>query len=135
MIATVMQVANALSLSAVLFVVASGFTLVFGLLRVVNLAHGDLYLLGGYIGMAAGRQRAVSVGPVVCSGTRLPPYSWPVARGQPGPWRFISAGRLHRDGRSALERQLLAGCAGRYCRHRGIRFVARPPVIGTHQRA
>jgi branched-chain amino acid transport system permease protein len=46
-----MQVANALSLSALLFVVASGFTLIFGLLRVVNLAHGALYLLGGYLGM------------------------------------------------------------------------------------
>lgn len=51
MIAVVMQVANALSLSALLFVVASGFTLIFGLLRVVNLAHGALYLLGGYLGM------------------------------------------------------------------------------------
>ena len=30
--------------------VASGFTLIFGLLRIVNLAHGALYLFGGYIG-------------------------------------------------------------------------------------
>ncbi|MEO1688554.1 MAG: branched-chain amino acid ABC transporter permease, partial [Pseudomonadota bacterium] len=30
--------------------VASGFTLIFGLMRNVNLAHGSLYLLGGYIG-------------------------------------------------------------------------------------
>lgn len=45
------QIANALSLAALLFVVASGFTLIFGLLRVVNLAHGALYLLGGYIGL------------------------------------------------------------------------------------
>ncbi|WP_397473107.1 branched-chain amino acid ABC transporter permease [Pusillimonas sp.] len=55
MIANIIQIANALSLSALLFVVASGFTLIFGLLRVVNLAHGSLYLLGGYIGMTAGR--------------------------------------------------------------------------------
>ena len=34
-----------------LFVVASGFTLIFGVLRIVNLAHGALYLLGGYIGL------------------------------------------------------------------------------------
>jgi branched-chain amino acid transport system permease protein len=32
------------------FLVASGFTLIFGLMRNVNLAHGSLYLLGGYIG-------------------------------------------------------------------------------------
>src|SRR5690625_2921814 len=39
-------------MGAVLFLVASGFTLVFGLMRVVNLAHGALYLLGGYIGLS-----------------------------------------------------------------------------------
>lgn len=47
----VLQVLNSLSFSALLFIVASGFTLIFGLLRVVNLAHGALYLLGGYIGL------------------------------------------------------------------------------------
>jgi branched-chain amino acid transport system permease protein len=30
--------------------VAAGFTLIFGLMRNVNLAHGSLYLLGGYLG-------------------------------------------------------------------------------------
>ncbi len=55
MIAYIMQTANALSLAALLFVVASGFTLIFGLLRVVNLAHGALYLLGGYLAMSAAR--------------------------------------------------------------------------------
>ncbi len=48
---TWLQVLNSLSFAALLFVVASGFTLIFGLLRVVNLAHGALYLVGGYIGM------------------------------------------------------------------------------------
>lgn len=33
------------------FVVASGFTLIFGLMRVVNMAHGAFFLLGGYIGL------------------------------------------------------------------------------------
>ena len=37
-----------LTLAGVFFVVASGFTLIFGLMRVVNMAHGSLYLLGGY---------------------------------------------------------------------------------------
>ena len=36
---------------ALYFVVASGFTLIFGLMRVVNMAHGALYLLGGYIAL------------------------------------------------------------------------------------
>ena len=42
------QFLNALTFAALLFVVASGFTLIFGLLRIVNLAHGSWYLLGGY---------------------------------------------------------------------------------------
>jgi branched-chain amino acid transport system permease protein len=42
---------NGLSLSALYFVVASGFTLIFGLMRVVNMAHGSLYLLGGYLAL------------------------------------------------------------------------------------
>lgn len=43
------QILNGLTFAALLFVVASGFTLIFGLLRIVNLSHGALYLLGGYI--------------------------------------------------------------------------------------
>ena len=35
--------------AAVYFVVASGFTLIFGLMRVVNMAHGSFFLLGAYI--------------------------------------------------------------------------------------
>jgi branched-chain amino acid transport system permease protein len=41
---------NGITLGGLYFLVASGFTLVFGLMRVVNLAHGSLYLLGAYIG-------------------------------------------------------------------------------------
>lgn len=44
-------VMNGLTHAALLFVVASGLTLAFGLMRVVNLAHGALYLVGGYIGI------------------------------------------------------------------------------------
>jgi branched-chain amino acid transport system permease protein len=46
---------NGLTLAALYFLVASGFTLVFGLMRNVNLAHGSLYLLGGYIGWEVAR--------------------------------------------------------------------------------
>ncbi len=41
---------NGVTLGGLYFLVASGFTLIFGLMRNVNLAHGSLYLLGGYIG-------------------------------------------------------------------------------------
>jgi branched-chain amino acid transport system permease protein len=40
---------NGLSLAGLYFIIAAGFTLIFGLMRVVNMAHGSLYLLGGYV--------------------------------------------------------------------------------------
>src|SRR5262245_28430323 len=46
------QLLNGATFGALLFVVASGFTLIFGLLRIVNLAHGALYLAGGYVGFS-----------------------------------------------------------------------------------
>ena len=45
---------NGITLGALYFLVASGFTLIFGLMKNVNLAHGSLYLLGGYIGFELG---------------------------------------------------------------------------------
>lgn len=45
-----LSVLNGITLGALYFLVASGFTLVFGLMRNVNLAHGSLFLLGGYVG-------------------------------------------------------------------------------------
>jgi branched-chain amino acid transport system permease protein len=45
---------NGLTLAALYFIVASGFTLVFGLMRNVNLAHGSLFLIGAYVGWIAG---------------------------------------------------------------------------------
>jgi branched-chain amino acid transport system permease protein len=47
---------NGLTLGSLYFIVASGFTLVFGLMRNVNLAHGSLYLLGGYVGFIVGER-------------------------------------------------------------------------------
>jgi branched-chain amino acid transport system permease protein len=40
---------DALTFASLLFIIASGFSLIFGLMRVVNMAHGSFYLLGGYI--------------------------------------------------------------------------------------
>ncbi|UOM34984.1 branched-chain amino acid ABC transporter permease [Acuticoccus sp. I52.16.1] len=44
---------NGITLGALYFLVASGFTLIFGLMKNVNLAHGSLYMLGGYLGYEA----------------------------------------------------------------------------------
>lgn len=48
----VLTVLNGLTFGALLFLVAAGFTLIFGLMRVLNLAHGAFYLWGGYVGYA-----------------------------------------------------------------------------------
>lgn len=41
---------NGITYASLLFVIATGFTLIFGLLRVVNLSHGVFYILGAYVG-------------------------------------------------------------------------------------
>jgi branched-chain amino acid transport system permease protein len=43
------NVLNGLSFGALLFLLSSGFTLAFGLMKVVNIAHGSFYMLGAYI--------------------------------------------------------------------------------------
>jgi branched-chain amino acid transport system permease protein len=47
---TTMFIINGLTQAALLFVLGSGLTLAFGLMKIVNLSHGAFYLLGGYIG-------------------------------------------------------------------------------------
>ena len=53
---TLFQIFNGLTFAALLFLVASGFTLIFGLMRIVNLAHGAMYLMGGYVAYAVATQ-------------------------------------------------------------------------------
>lgn len=46
------QVLNGVSLGMLLFLLAAGLSLIFGLMKIINLAHGSYYLLGGYIGLS-----------------------------------------------------------------------------------
>jgi len=48
----VAQTFNGLSYGALLFLLASGLSLIFGVMRIVNLAHGSYFMLGGYIGLS-----------------------------------------------------------------------------------
>ncbi len=53
----VVQTLNSIAFGGLLFLLAAGFSLIFGLLRVPNLAHGALFMLGAYVGatlLAAG---------------------------------------------------------------------------------
>ena len=47
-----MSLLNGLTLAALLFITASGLTLSFSLMRVVNLTHGAFYMAGGFIGVS-----------------------------------------------------------------------------------
>jgi branched-subunit amino acid ABC-type transport system permease component len=46
------QALNGLSYGALLFLLSVGLTLIFGMLDIVNLAHGSFYMLGAYAGLA-----------------------------------------------------------------------------------
>jgi len=48
----VIQTLNSLALGGLLFLLASGFSLIFGLMRIANLTHGALFMLGAYFGVA-----------------------------------------------------------------------------------
>ena len=48
----VIQVFNGVSYGALLFLVGSGLSLIFGVMRIVNLAHGSYFMLGGYIALS-----------------------------------------------------------------------------------
>lgn len=48
----VIQIFNGISYGALLFLLASGLSLIFGVMRIVNLSHGSYFLLGGYVALS-----------------------------------------------------------------------------------
>ena len=48
----VAQAFNGISYGALLFLLASGLSLIFGVMHIVNLAHGSYFMLGGYVGLS-----------------------------------------------------------------------------------
>jgi len=63
----IIQILNSLFYAAVLFLIAAGLSLIYGVMRIVNLAHGSLYALGAYvsawvIGSAAGHAMSGTLG-------------------------------------------------------------------------
>lgn len=78
------QCVNALSQAALLFFLGVGLTLIFGIMRIVNFAHGALYMLGAYVGYTAARITgsfwiALAVAPLVVGGFGLL-FEWLVLR-------------------------------------------------------
>src|SRR5581483_717032 len=44
------QLVNGLSLGSIYGLIALGYTMVYGILRLINFAHGDVYMVGAYVG-------------------------------------------------------------------------------------
>jgi branched-chain amino acid transport system permease protein len=49
----IVQTLSGISFAAVLFLLTSGLSLIFGVMNIVNVSHGSYYMLGGYIGLSA----------------------------------------------------------------------------------
>src|SRR5713226_8486420 len=61
----VVHILNALLYASVMFLIAGGLSLIYGVMRIVNLAHGNLYAFGAYVtawaigGVAAGAPSSI----------------------------------------------------------------------------
>jgi branched-chain amino acid transport system permease protein len=76
-----LQLLNGVTFGAVLFIVSSGFTLIFGLMRIVNLAQGALYLIGGYIGLSVIRGTGSFILGVIVGATAIAAIGFVIERG------------------------------------------------------
>lgn len=47
------QMINGLSLGSIYALIALGYTMVYGIINLINFAHGDIYMIGAYVGFAA----------------------------------------------------------------------------------
>lgn len=61
------HIINGLSLGSIYALIALGYTMVFGILKLINFAHGDIYMLGAFAGYYAARQFHLSDNPGVVS--------------------------------------------------------------------
>ena len=57
------QCLNALSQAALLFFLGVGLTLIFGIMRIVNFAHGAFFMLGAYVGYSVASTSSAASGP------------------------------------------------------------------------
>ena len=73
------QLLNGLSLGAIYALIALGYTMVYGVLRFINFAHADVFMVGAYVGYFAGRHfpsGTLSGGLAVLAVVMLMSYPW-----------------------------------------------------------
>src|SRR5262249_4021791 len=59
----VQQIINGLSVGAIYALIALGYTMVYGILRLINFAHGDIYMVGAFVGYFLAVQLGFASGP------------------------------------------------------------------------
>ena len=102
----VQQIINGLSIGLVYALMAIGFTLIFGVLNVVNFAHGEVYMIGAFAGLMLITSAPLRFSSSSCS-------CWWSARRRASGW---NAWRSSRSGGSATKpRCVRAPCARRPC--------------------
>src|SRR5580765_6110623 len=57
------QLVNGITSGSVYALIALGYTMVYGILRLINFAHGDVYMLGAFFGLFAARALAAGSSP------------------------------------------------------------------------
>ena len=63
MVEFVQHIINGLSLGSIYALIALGYTMVFGILQLINFAHGDVYMLGAFIGFYFARKFGLAEDP------------------------------------------------------------------------
>lgn len=58
------QLINGLSLGSIYALIALGYTMIYGILKLINFAHGDIYMVGAYIGYIADNSLSSALFPV-----------------------------------------------------------------------
>ena len=59
------QLINGISLGSIYALIALGYTMIYGIIKLINFAHGDIYMVGAYIGFFAITQAHLSVVPAL----------------------------------------------------------------------
>lgn len=61
----VQQIINGLSLGSIYALIALGYTMVYGIIKLINFAHGDIYMIGAFIGLYCGTKLNLSLIPTL----------------------------------------------------------------------
>ncbi|MDD6135428.1 MAG: branched-chain amino acid ABC transporter permease [Selenomonadaceae bacterium] len=59
------QLVNGISLGSIYALIALGYTMIYGIIKLINFAHGDIYMVGAYIGFYAITQAQLSIVPAL----------------------------------------------------------------------